>query len=723
MRLNSKGFVVLHGKDGDIKIIRSTGGIPEVHAQSSRDLFFGNGWIHANDRQLHMMLTRVIMSGEASHYLADSEDLIALDRFIRQMRFAPDIAEEMTKLDSETRLYLEAYCDGVNYFLGDNKNIFEFKMLGYKPDPWKPEDTMLLIKAFTYLGLSYAQADMEKLIIQMVQNGISNEKIKELYPYLSDKIDRELLKKVVMKTPLVPEAISWLEIIPRLTASNNWAVSGVHTESGKPILCGDPHLEVNRIPGVWHEIILKTPENTLIGVGIPGAPGVLIGRNDNIAWSATYSFMDMIDFRVEECRDGKYKRGNVWQDFTVHEEIILTKKGKKIIEKVYENEHGILEGDPNVPGWYLVGNWSTRYQSGAGDIIGMFGVMGSRNVKEAMEHFKNYECSTYNWVIADTQGNIGYQMSGKAFARSPEFSGLLAQNGNSVLYNHQGFIPVQDLPSLYNPPEGIIVTANQDLNHLGKSSPINLPMASYRADYIETLLKKEAKLSTEKMKDIHNNLYSLQAEILMPMILPYLPPGKKGDILRSWDYYYTGSSLAPSLFENIYLALLKIVFGENSLGREVVQYLMTETGIFNDYYGNFDNILLKENSSWYNGISRDQIIARAVKEGLEQPSKPYGKTKKFVYSHLLFGGKFPLFLGFDRGSFSLPGGRATIPQGQLFRSAGRATSFSPSYRFITDMGTGSYESNSAGGISDRRFSRLYFNRHADWIKGIYIRIQ
>ncbi len=723
MRLNSKGSIVLQGKDGDIQISRSTGGIPEVYARSSRDLFFGNGWIHANDRQLHMMLTRVIMKGEASQYLDDSSELIALDRFIRQMRFAPDIHEELSKLDAETRSSLDAYCEGVNNFLKYDKNIFEFKILGYKPEPWKPEDTMLLIKAFTYLGLSYAQADMERLIVQMVQHGISNEKIKELYPYLSDTIDRELLKKVTMKTPLVPEAVSWLEIIPRFTASNNWTVSGALTQSGKPILCGDPHLEVNRIPGVWHEIILRTPQNKFIGVGIPGAPGVLIGRNDNIAWSATYSFMDMIDFRIEECRNGKYRRGNNWKDFTVHEEIIQTKKRNRIIEKVYENEHGILEGDPYADGFYLIGNWSTRYQSGAGDLMGLHGVMHSQNVKDAIVNFKKYECSTYNWVIADTEGNIGYQMSGKAFARPPEFSGLLAQNGDSVVYDHKGFIPVQDLPSQYNPPEGIIVTANQDMNHLGKSSPINLPMAAYRSDYIERNLKKEAMLTTEKMKDIHNNLYSLQAERLMPMILPHIPAGEKGDILRSWDYYYTGNSLAASIFENIYLALLKIVFGENSLGRDVVQYLMTETGIFNDYYGNFDNILLKENSSWYNEISRDDIIAKAVKEGLELPVMPYGKTKRFVYSHLLFGGKLPRFLGFDRGFFSLPGGRATILQGQLFRSSGRGTSFSPSYRFITDMGTGSYESNSAGGISDRRFSRLYFNRHADWIQGKYSRIQ
>jgi len=523
MKLKTKNVIKLQGKNGEITIKRNKNGIPEVIASTAVDLAYGNGFVHANDRQLHMFLTRIIMKGEAAEKLAADTELIELDKYIRRMRFAPDIEKEVKKLDDETKKELQAYSDGVNFFLDNNKRIFEFKMLGYKPEPWTLEDTLRQGKAFTYLGLTYAQGDMEKLIVQLIQNGIDEKRLKELYPYMKDEIDFDLIKKVKLQNPLVAESINWLEIIPRFTASNNWVVSGKRTKSGSPIMCGDPHLEVNRIPGVWHEIILRLPDNDFMGVGIPGAPGVLIGRNKNVAWSATYSFMDMIDYRIEECKDGKYKRDNKWLDFEVHEEIIKTKKGETIIEKVYENEHGILEGDPQNEGFYLVCNWSTRYGVGANDLNGCRGVMNSKNSKEAIENFKKYDCSTYNWVMGDTDGNIAFQMSGRSFDRADNVSGLIPHAGWDKKYDHKGFVPADKLPCEYNPKSGIIATANQDLNYLGETNPINLPMAEYRSDRIKDLLKKSDKVDIDYMKDMHYELYSLQAEKFMEFIKPLLP--------------------------------------------------------------------------------------------------------------------------------------------------------------------------------------------------------
>lgn len=719
MKLKINNRVSLQGPDGEISVTRNHGGIPEVVASTPKDLAYCNGWVHANDRQLHMMLTRIIMMGKASEYLAADEALIELDKFIRRMRFAPDIYSEIAKLDADARSELESYCDGINYFLETNSTIYEFKMLGYKPEPWTVADTLRQVKAFTYLGLSYAQGDMEKLIIQMIQKGIKEEQLRELYPYLKDQINVDLIRKVKLQNPLVPEAVKWLELIPRFSASNNWAISGERTESGSPIVCGDPHLEVNRLPGVWHEIILRLPENDFMGAGIPGAPGVLIGRNRNVAWSATYSFMDMVDYRIEQCKEGKYRRGDKWYDFEVHEEIITTKKGARIIEKIYENENGVLEGDPYEEGYYLVCNWSTRYGVGANDLEGCRGVMHSQNAREAMENFRKYDCSTYNWVMGDTDGAIAYQMSGRLFNRPHGVSGLVPHAGWDEQYNIDGYVPMDSLPSDYNPSAGIIVTANQDLNHLGEADPINLPMASYRADRIAHLLEENESASVEYMKSMHYDLYSLQAEKFMKLFQPHLPENDKGKILKEWDCTYTPESEGAVLFENIYISLLKIVFGDNGMGRDTVEYLMKETGVFNDYYENFDSVLLKDSSVWFGDDGRDELIQKAVAEGLALPVRPYGTTRKLIYSHLLFGGKLPKFLGFDRGPISLPGGRATIPQGQIFTSGGRTTSFSPSYRFITDLAGKEYHCNGAGGISDRRFSKLYFNRNDDWLKGVY----
>lgn len=205
----------------------------------------------------------------------------------------------------------------------------------------------------------------------------------------------------------------------------------------------------------------------------------------------------------------------------------------------------------------------------------------------------------------------------------------------------------------------------------------------------------------------------------MKVIKPLLPETGNGRILKEWNYTYTPDSRGAFLFESVYLSLLKIVFGDGGLGRITVEYLLNETGVFNDYYGNFDNILLKNTSSWFNGRKKEDIFKQAVREGLSGKAIPYGESRKVMIAHLLFGGKLPRFLGFDYGPVRLPGCRATIPQGQIFRSAGRTTTFSPSYRMITDMAVKEVHTNIAGGPSDRRFSRWYVTDFKNWLIGKY----
>ncbi len=638
---------------------------------------------------------------------------------MRRMNFVPAPEKVIAKLKPEIEDQLHAYADGFNHYLANHKPILEFRLLNYNPEPWEIKDSLVIAKIMGFLGLADAQGNMEKLLIQMIQNDIDTNKIRELFPYIKEKIDYDLIKKIKLQPPMVPEALKWLGKIPQLRASNNWVVSGKYSESGKPILCNDPHLEVNRIPSIWQEIVMRLPDDNLIGASLPGVPGLIIGRTNNLAWGVTFAFMDMIDFRIEQCRDGKYKRGNRWKPFAVREETINVKKGEPVIEKVYENEHGILEGDATIEGYYLVMSWSASGDCGAGDFNGLLKVPEAKSVRDAMKLYKMVDAGAWNFVVADRKGNIGYQMTGRSYNRPKGISGLIPLPGWEKRYNPRGFLPKEKLPSAYNPQAGIIVTANQDLNHLGRSNPINLPMASYRADRISDLLKKEKKLTVEYMKLMHYDLYSLQAERLMGILKPLLPDSKNGKILKEWDCRYIKDSRGAMLFESVYLALLKVVFGDNGLGRDVVIHLIEETGLFNDYYGNLDTILLKSKSPWFNGKRRDELFRRAINEGLSVKAIPYGKTRKVMLSHLLLGGRLPRFLGFDYGPISLPGSRATIPQGQIFKSAGRTTTFSPSYRIIIDMATGEAHTNIAGGSSDRRFSRWYLADIENWQKGIY----
>lgn len=719
MRLNINP-VVMHGDDGNIRILRNRHGIPEITANTVADLMRGLGWVHANDRQLQTLLTRMLLQGRAAELLKADDSLIAIDTYMRRMNFLPDPQAQLEQLSPDTRRAMDAYVNGFNDWMKDNGPAFEFKVVGYRhPDPYAVEDCLLLSKAIGFLGLADIQANMEKFLVELIQNGVSEKKLKEMFPYLTDSIDRDLISKITLAPPLVPEAVQWLNRLPRFSASNNWAVSGRHTRSGFPILCNDPHLEVNRLPNVGQEVVLRLPGNLLMGFAVPGSPALITGRNAHLAWGPTFSYMDMLDFRIERCRDGKYYREAGWRPFIVREEEIKVRHKEALRITVHENENGLLEGDPHTEGFYLTLGWSAAKGCAAEDFNAIIAVMTARCVEEAMTLFRKMEVVSMNWVMADTRGNIGYQMSGRHFNRPEGVSGLLPLPGWEEKYACAGFNHPDDLPQVFNPPEGIIATANQDLNYLGRSNPINLCMGPYRADRIVHLLETGKNLDVAYMKDMHYDLYSLQAERLMKIIGPLLPDTAKGRILKTWDLRYHADSAGAMLFESVYRAVIDVVFGDHGVGRAVVGYVFSETSLFNDYYAILDHILAKQSSAWFDGKAREALIKQGIEEGLRVDPLPYGRTRSITLVHLLFGGKLPKFMGFDYGPLGLPGCRATIPQGQIFKNAGRLTTFSPTYRFITDLASDEVHTNLAGGPSDRRFSKWYVSDLKNWYEGNY----
>ncbi len=719
MKLNQKP-INLAGNDGAVCIARNAHGIPEISAKTVPDLMRGLGWVHANDRQLQTLLTRILLQGRAAELLKADDALIEIDTYMRRMNFLPDAQEQIDALAPDTRTAVEAYVDGFNQWMAANGPVFDFKLLGYRrPEPYAVADCLRLGKVFGFLGLADVQAEMEKFIVQAIQNGLDELRLRELFPYLTDDIDTELLARVQLTPPLVPEAMAWRNRLPRFNASNNWVVAGRRTRSGFPILCGDPHLEVNRLPNVWQEIVMRLPGNTLLGVSIPGVPGLIIGRSSHVAWSATYSYMDMLDYRIERCRDGKYYRRDGWKPFSVREETIKVKNRPDRKIQVYENENGLLEGDPNREGHYLALSWSGARDCGARVFDTIIRMIDAPDVDTAMGLFRRVEAVSMNWVFADTRGNIGYQMSGRHFKRPQGTSGLLPLPAWEEKYDSPGFNDPDDLPCVFNPPEGIIATANQDLNYLGRSNPINLCMGSYRADRVVQLLESRSDIDAAFMKDMHYDLYSLQAERLMKIIAPLLPDTENGRILKSWDLRYPADAKGAMLFESVYRSIVDVVFGEHGFGRDVVGHLFSETSLFNDYYANFDRILEKPSSAWFDGRRREELLRQGIQEGLDVKAQGYGQTRSVVLAHLLFGGQLPRFLGFDRGPVVLPGGRATIPQGQIFKHAGRLTTFSPGYRMITDMAADEIHTNLLGGPSDRRFSKWYLSDLKNWYEGNY----
>jgi penicillin amidase len=703
-------------RDPTLRVRRGAHGVRRVDADTEVDLYRGLGRCHATDRALQMLLARILVQGRASECLEASDEMLAADRFFRRVGLAARAAADADRLGARERAVVAAYSEGVNGVLA-RRVPWELRLLGYRPEPWTPTDSLLVTRAMGFVGLAQSQGDMERLLVEMVQAGVSRGHLEELFPGLLDGLDLDLVRRVRLGERLVPAAVRWSRALPRAVASNNWAVAGRKTLSGRPILANDPHLETNRLPAVWYEVLLCLGDRVCLTATVPGVPAPILGRTDDLAWGATYAFMDAIDSWIEDCRDGCYRRttaaGETWVPFQVRTETVARRGKPPVILTFHENGHGVLDGDPAEPGLYLATRWSGG--EGVAGVGAILDIVHARTVADGMALLGRIE-TAWNWVLADGAGGIGYQMSGAMPARAPGRHGVVPLPGWEPANDWRGTVPPAELPRALNPASGFVVTANDDLNHLGRARPITLAMGCYRAERIARTLAARDDWSIETTRALQLDVHSLQAERFLALLRPLLPATPAAELLRAWDCRYDTDSTGAALFERFYRTLVADVFGA-VCGPDVLAFLLDETGILVDFYGNFDRILLAPAGAWYGAAGRDATWRRVAAGCLVEPAGTWGERQQVVLAHLLLGGRLPRWCGFDRGPLPLPGGRATVSQGQVYRSGGRATSFAPSYRLVTDLGRPAVHSCLAGGPSDRRFSPWYASELGRWRAG------
>lgn len=700
----------------NVKITRNKSGVPRIKANTIEDCLYGLGYVHAVDRGMQMLFMRILGRGRLSELLDSSDTSLAIDTFFRKMNWFGRTSKPISEVDKDKKLWLKSYCEGVND--GFAKTYpFEMKLLGVPKEPWVIEDCILISRMIGYLTLAQSQGEVERLFIEMVQAGVSQKHLEELFPGILSGANYEWIKKITLEERIVTPQSLWEIGAPKMMASNNWVIGGSLTKSGKPILSNDPHLEINRLPSVWGEVILATKNWYAMGGSMPGVPGILTGRTKDLSWGVTYAFVDSYDSWMEQCKDGKYLKEGKYISFVQRKEIIKRKKKKSEEITFYENEHGTLSGDPFKEGVYLTSLWS-GVDSGGVTVNSILSLLTIQNTKEAMDAVSKVE-TAWNFVIADSSGNIGYQMTGKVPKRKKSVSGFVPLCGWEKKNDWNGFENPSDMPKSYNPKEGFFVTANNNLNQYGKIKPLNMPMGSYRADRITNLIRSMKNISVEEVCKMHYDVHSLEAELFMKILKPLLPDTEQGNILKNWDFQYDTSSKGAYLFEVFYKSLFREVFGEKNLGGNLISFLQNETGVFVDFYDKFVNILISEKSVWFGSESRDEIFKRVAEKSLQTPIKTWGSVQELTLTHIIFGGKLPRFLGFDFGPIQIPGGRATISQGQIYRSAGRTTSFAASIRIVSDMSTDVCLTNMPGGPSDRRFSKWYKSDIKNWMEGKY----
>lgn len=706
-----------------IEIGRDESGVPLIIGDDPLAIQRGIGYVHAKDRLMQLIITRIVAEGRLCECLLDNDDTFSFDHLMRKLGFRSKVEKDLINLTHGAREWAQAYCEGISNYIEKNGYPFVCKMLKIKPEPWTIADTMMVLKLQMYIGLAQTQERSERFIIQAIHDGVSIEKLKILFHPFLDELDSDLIS-LIRKVPLeIPYLDEEMVFMPGM--SNNWALSPSKSSTGSALLCNDPHLQISRLPAIWYEVMTQTGDEKRYGVTAPGVPGMVIGRSNHLSIGITYGMMDVIDFFIEGVEEESVKRPHGKGSLEKRIEIVKRKNESEELLYFYESDSGVLERRDATEeriedGCYFSFAWATQKRGVAPSINAMEQLWKSQNVQEGQAVLREIGFS-FNWVLADSQGNIGYQQSGSLPIR--KHSGLYPvaawEEGN--LWN--GFLPSEKLASEYNPKRGYVVSANDDKHRSSGQVAINLPMSPYRYERICSLLSQNRTFSLEEMKALQSELYSIQAATFMEFLSPLLPDTPVGKLWREWDCCYDVNSKGATLFEDFYQTLILDVFGK-VFGAKGWEEVVKQHSLLVFLHGHFDRILLAGEESWFGKEGREACFRRILQITLEHFQgviPPWGEKNQFRMHHLLFEGKLTKYFG--KGPYPLVGSRSTVSASYLFQEHKRGIAAGASYRFACDMGEEGIHSALCGGVTEGRFSPYYISDLPLWLNFKYKRLK
>ncbi|NOZ40792.1 MAG: penicillin acylase family protein [Planctomycetes bacterium] len=726
----------------DFQAVRDEAGVAHIEAGSWHDALYALGYLHAIDRPTQIFFSRVVAQGEAAARIANKPELVETDRFFRRAGLHLDLDNEVENLRPQTREQLDCYCNGVNDGLQESGRTLPMWVTGFRPRPWQPTAVLAIGNLLSFAGLAVVAQENERLLLELIQAGVRPELLRELMsPYL-DHVDFEPLLDIRIERRLSDEALEMLADLPRLAGSNAWAVAPRRSATGHALLASDPHLEVNRLPAIWYEAALHWPgekdsvyseadDNYVMGATLPGCPLMAVGRSRQLAWGVTYLHADTSDYFVEDCRPGgatgwQYRREEHWHDFLLREEVIECKNAQPSTMQVFENEQGTVLWDltDQEPGKYLSAAWIGSH-AGAGRSIGCWlDVMQCDDTKQAMDVVRENPHPTLVWVFADADGHIGRQASGWLPQRPEGQVGIVPALAWDESTHWQGRLDDDLLPGLYDPAEGYLASANENLDRAGEFYLHSHALAGYRKQRIVERLHELEQVTLEDMQQLQYDVTSLQARRLLPIFLPHTPDGPLKETLTDWDLRYHPESTAATAFQHLYRHVVLEIFGhEEGIGWRRMLFLCTRMGYSSMILTAIDDLLCRPDSLWWQSRDKGELIRIAAERAAEEPIAPWGEINAFHFTNRFFeGSRVGKLLGFRSERKAMPGCQATPFQGHLLATATRESSFAPSYHLVTDLGTQEAWTNLPGGASESRFSKWYRNDIARWLAGDFKRL-
>lgn len=556
--------------------------VPHIFAQNEHDLYLVQGYLTAKYRLWQMELQTYAAAGRLSEIIG--KQTLAYDRKQRKlgMLWAAERAWDFAKNDSISKLSVEAYTAGVNAYINELDYAsypLEYKLMGYVPETWTPLKTVLLSKYMAAM-LTDRELDVE---MNNALRLFGKEKMDELYPDYSvgqDPVIHVETEWNFVPAPAVAPTDSShyaplhseapIKADPEgYNGSNNWAVAGNKTASRKAILCGDPHLPLN-LPSIWYELQLTTPDMNVYGVSIPGAPGVIIGFNEHIAWSLTNATRDVKDWYTIQFSDEtrqQYLHENEWRNTTQRVETIEVRNGETVHDTIIYTHFGPISfTDPKNPRANLALKWLLHEPSN--DFLTFYYFSKAKNYDDFLAAAKHYVCPGQNFVYADVAGNIAMWQHGRYPNYWPE-QGKFILDGSRADHDWQGYIPFEHNPQSYNPPRGFVSSTNQ--HPTAESYPYYYQgrFEHYRNRRLNKQLAILDEIELEDMQALQNDSYNLQAAEALPTLLGYLdkkvtegPALAAFQELQNWDYHNRANSTAASIYQLFWRTLFKLIWDE-----------------------------------------------------------------------------------------------------------------------------------------------------------------
>jgi len=818
----SRGKIVMPGLENNVTVIIDGYGVPHIFAKSEIDVAYVLGYLHAHDRLFQMDLQRRLVEGRLSEVLGEAayqtdvlyrilglyrgaqKSLELLENISKGEKAShyPQMDVTLIKDDAKKLLdMLDAYSKGVNFAIEEmekeNALPLEFKLLGYKPEPWTPLNILEIGRLISW-GLTGTFADLELYLVYQglvgkygVENG--TKLLLELLP-IDRSTDHFIVPEnescihtvnpadpsktfssstVNVETQGINELLKWVkETSPLLTpirsmfASNNWVVGGNLTETRKPILCNDPHLQLV-VPSVWYEVhyVVKSPDGEFInarGVTFPGIGLIIIGCTQYVGWGFTNVMADQMDFYYYKWNDkGQYLYKGSWKDVkTVNEEILVKANNgyeKRTITLNFTVHGPIIERKGTK---FAICWMGEKY--GSLESLALLKYVHAKNATEFLKATYYFHTPPQNHAFADIYGNFGWRAVGwypnrtypngtMAIDPSKPLTALtprLPINGSSenvIEWNVNDWIDANEAPTLWNPKQGYVVTANNRLAN--KTYPYIYDVAwtfadyyrAYRIDYlIRECIKEKGYVTIEDMKKIQNDVFYVPAAKLVPEIentLSGVTDEKVQEalnILKEWNYSMLPDLVAPtifakwlSIFKNMTLAdefieLNKTVSGFTISKSELEDLVESiPTSILEAY------VKLEPNSHWFDNVFTDEtenaatIIRESFEKTIELLENEFGEDTsnwKFSKIHKLhaehpFGSVFS-WLNYPEWE--------AWGWSQCVNNIGASGKSGPSWREILNF----KDLNQSlciipGGQSGNPFSEHYYDQLRMWLDGEY----